>query len=102
MRSVLRFTSAALVALQMLAVVGCKDQTPAPAATTAAAPASTTTAADATAEKCEHGVQKDICTRCNPALAVAFKAKNDWCDEHNRAESQCVECHPELAQRGIK
>lgn len=105
MRSALQYVSIALFAVHMLAVVGCKDQTPAPAATTAT-PASSTpapaAAAAAAVEKCEHGVQKDICTRCNPALAVAFKAKNDWCDEHNRAESQCVECHPELAQKGIK
>lgn len=53
-------------------------------------------------EKCEHGVKKSICTRCNPKLAAVFKAKGDWCDEHQRAESQCVICHPELEKKGIK
>lgn len=102
MRTVVRFAASSLVALQMLAMpgcIGCKGE-----GSSASAPASTAAnaATAATPEKCEHGVQKDICTRCNPALAVAFKAKNDWCNEHERAESQCVLCHPDLAQKGIK
>jgi hypothetical protein len=52
--------------------------------------------------KCEHGVEKAICARCNPKLAAVYKAKGDWCAEHERPESQCVPCHPELAKRGIK
>ncbi len=55
-----------------------------------------------TTEKCEHGVAKALCTRCNPKLAPVFKAKGDWCAEHSRAESQCVICHPELAKEGVK
>jgi hypothetical protein len=51
---------------------------------------------------CEHGVQKTLCTRCNPKLAPVYKAKGDWCAEHERPESQCVLCHPELAQKGVK
>ena len=51
---------------------------------------------------CEHGVQKSLCTRCNPKLATVYKAKGDWCAEHERPESQCVLCHPELAQKGVK
>jgi hypothetical protein len=62
-----------------------------------AAPSST-----ARQEKCEHGVQKSLCVRCNPKLAPVYKAKGDWCAEHERPESQCVLCHPELAKRGIK
>jgi hypothetical protein len=54
------------------------------------------------AARCEHGVKKTLCTRCNPKLAAVFKAKGDWCAEHERAESQCVLCHPELAKAGIK
>ena len=54
------------------------------------------------AAACEHGVQKDICARCNPALKPAFVAKNDWCAEHERPESQCAICHPDLAAKGIK
>lgn len=53
-------------------------------------------------EKCEHGVEKAICARCNPKLAAVYKAKGDWCAEHERPESQCVLCHPELAKKGIK
>jgi hypothetical protein len=53
-------------------------------------------------EKCEHGVKKSICARCNPKLAAVYKAKGDWCPEHTRPESQCVLCHPELAKKGVK
>lgn len=54
------------------------------------------------AAKCEHGVKKSICTRCNPKLTAAFKAKNDWCAEHERPESQCAVCNPKLEKEGIK
>jgi hypothetical protein len=53
-------------------------------------------------ERCEHGVAKRLCTRCNPKLAAVYKAKGDWCSEHERPESQCVICHPELAKQGVK
>jgi hypothetical protein len=53
-------------------------------------------------ERCEHGVAKALCARCNPKLAAVYKAKNDWCAEHERPESQCVLCHPELAKKGVK
>lgn len=52
--------------------------------------------------KCDHGVEKGICTRCNPKLAPVFKSKGDWCPEHDRPESQCSLCHPELARQGVK
>jgi hypothetical protein len=54
------------------------------------------------AERCEHGVKRSICTRCNPKLAPVFKAKGDWCPEHGRPESQCVLCNPKLAKEGVK
>ena len=54
------------------------------------------------ADKCEHGVKKSVCTRCNPKLAAVFKAKNDWCAEHERPESQCVLCNPALKEQGVK
>lgn len=54
------------------------------------------------AQKCDHGVKKTLCTRCNPKLAAVFKAKGDWCGEHERPESQCALCHPDLAQKGVK
>jgi len=68
----------------------------------ASAPASTTPSQATKQEKCEHGLQKSICARCNPKLAAVYKAKGDWCSEHERPESQCVLCHPELAKKGIK
>jgi len=54
------------------------------------------------AEKCEHGVTKSLCARCNPKLEAVFKAKADWCVEHTRPESQCVICNPALAKQGVK
>ena len=53
-------------------------------------------------KKCEHGVKTTICTRCKPKLAAAFKAKGDWCGEHQRAESQCAICKPALKKEGVK
>jgi cobalt-zinc-cadmium efflux system membrane fusion protein len=44
-----------------------------------------------------HGVPLDLCTRCNPALAQVFKAKGDWCAEHEFPESFCPICHPDVA-----
>lgn len=48
------------------------------------------------AERCEHRVPREVCTRCNPQLEGKFKAVNDWCAEHAIPESQCLECHPDL------
>jgi hypothetical protein len=56
----------------------------------------------APAERCEHGVKKSICARCNPKLEAVYKAKGDWCSEHARPESQCVKCNPALAKEGLK
>lgn len=47
-------------------------------------------------ELCVHKVPKEVCTRCNPALIPTFKAAHDWCPMHDRPESQCFECHPDL------
>ena len=44
----------------------------------------------------EHAVPESMCTRCNPALAAAFKATGDWCEEHGLPESQCLKCNPNL------
>jgi hypothetical protein len=44
----------------------------------------------------EHQVPESVCTRCDPALAAAFKATNDWCAEHGLPESQCLKCNPDL------
>ena len=29
-------------------------------------------------------------------VAAEYKKQGDWCKEHNRPESQCFICHPEL------
>jgi thiol-disulfide isomerase/thioredoxin len=50
----------------------------------------------ADAERCQHKVPREVCTRCNPHLVAKFKAAKDWCVEHEVAESQCLECHPDL------
>ena len=72
------------------------------AAQTPATPASPA-APDATAKKCDaHGVKKTICARCKPKLAAAFKAKGDWCAEHERPESQCAICKSALRKEGVK
>ncbi len=44
----------------------------------------------------EHQVAESACTRCDPSLAAAFKATNDWCAEHGLPESQCLQCNPGL------
>jgi hypothetical protein len=66
------------------------------------APSAAPSSSAAKQERCEHGVQKSLCARCQPKLAAVYKAKGDWCAEHERPESQCVLCHPELAKKGIK
>ena len=37
-----------------------------------------------------------------PEARGGLQGKGDWCAEHERPESQCVLCHPELAKKGIK
>lgn len=44
----------------------------------------------------EHQVAESQCTQCNASLAAAFKATGDWCNEHGLPESQCRKCKPEL------
>jgi thiol-disulfide isomerase/thioredoxin len=45
---------------------------------------------------CRHGVPDEVCVRCHPERAASFKARGDWCREHDVAESQCLKCSPEL------
>lgn len=65
-------------------------------------PSTSRSAAPAPAARCTHGVKASLCTRCNPKLIPVFKAKKDWCAEHERPESQCVLCHPDLAKEGVR
>lgn len=89
---VIRSVVAALLCITLVGPVAAGD----------ASPPKESQSAPATAEKCEHGVKKAICTRCNSKLEAVFKAKGDWCAEHSVPESQCVQCHPELAEQGVK
>jgi cobalt-zinc-cadmium efflux system membrane fusion protein len=40
-------------------------------------------------------VPEEVCAQCDTKLVSEFKVKGDWCEEHNRPESQCFVCHPE-------
>lgn len=77
-----------VLALAAALSAGCKKPTADAAATAAEQP-----------PLCEHHVQKDICTKCNPKLAAVFQAKKDWCPEHGFPESVCPICHPERGGR---
>ncbi len=48
---------------------------------------------------CEHGVQGDMCPKCNPALATIYQHQGDWCPEHQMPESFCPICHPDRRGR---
>lgn len=87
----MRLLSFVVLSCLTLSLSGCPAPSP-PASPPAAAPAG----------RCVHGVEAAICARCNPALKPAFVAKNDWCAEHERPESQCVICHQDLARDGVK
>lgn len=36
---------------------------------------------------------------CSDAYAKKCKDKGDWCEKHDRAESQCFICHPEYKEK---
>jgi hypothetical protein len=44
----------------------------------------------------EHNVAESQCTRCDKALIPVFKATGDWCQKHGLPNSQCVKCNPKL------
>lgn len=44
----------------------------------------------------DHGVPKEVCTRCDASLIPKFKDEHDWCKEHGLPESQCTLCNPEV------
>lgn len=91
-----------VVALLCVAVQACGPDRPQRAesgasATPAPAHAAPTVTPGSYEDWCEeHGVPETLCTRCDPALAAAFKATGDWCVEHGLPESQCLACNPDL------
>ena len=96
--------SLAFSVLAMLTLAGCEQKREERSATaaTASSPATSAHAHAAVTpgsyeDWCgEHQVPESLCTRCNPALAAAFKATGDWCNEHGLPESQCLICNPDL------
>ncbi len=57
---------------------------------------STLSSVEGTPLLCEHKVPEKVCTRHHPELIPKFKKVGDWCPEHDRPESQCLICHPDL------
>src|SRR5260221_526163 len=37
----------------------------------------------------KHGIPEDDCSICSAKVEKECKAKGDWCEQHNRAKSQC-------------
>lgn len=83
------------VLIPLLLVVGCGDGPAKTAEPSRQAPAGRQETARAEGVCREHGVLEALCTKCNPKLAVVFRAKGDWCEEHGFPESVCPKCHPE-------
>ena len=44
----------------------------------------------------EHQVAETQCTQCDPSLIPAFQAANDWCADHGLPMSQCTIHDPNL------
>ncbi len=89
----LRWLAAAAVAL---ACAACGTSEPERKDSAAPVPAPAVAGTGEQASSCEHGVPRDICTKCNPDLVPVFKEMDDWCDEHGLPESHCRECNPNL------
>jgi thiol-disulfide isomerase/thioredoxin len=43
-----------------------------------------------------HKVPCEVCVQCKPERAARYKERGDWCGEHDRPESQCLICNPDL------
>ena len=77
----------ALLTIICTFILSCKDfhNTPTRSSTAPAVRG----APDAQGKCTLHAVPFEVCTRCNPALVPVFKAKGDWCDEHDFPMSFC-------------
>ena len=80
------------VALLAAVLTGGGERGPSPGVVSAQDPPPPSTAA----QLCEHGVPAELCTKCNPDLAPAFKETGDWCDKHGLPLSHCKQCNPAL------
>lgn len=45
---------------------------------------------------CEHRIPCEVCVKCDPSRAAAYKQHGDWCAPHEVPESQCLVCNPDL------
>lgn len=83
----------------ILLLIACSEVSSDPAASSRRGVASATSAArpqpPPSGARCEHGLLRPVCTRCNPSLIPVFRAKGDWCAAHDHPESLCPICHPE-------
>ena len=87
----------AVVLSCLLTACGSRDAAKSPQPESAAAHAASGVQPGSHEDWCgEHQVAESLCTRCNAMLIAAFKASNDWCVEHGLPESQCLACNPEL------
>lgn len=90
-----RWWSFLLCLVVLVGAPTCKEQPEPQQAPEGPAPAGS---ASATASgRCEHGLPRALCTKCNPSLVPVFKAKGDWCEEHGFPESFCPICKPGAA-----
>ena len=83
--------------LRVVALTACDDSGSARAAAGESATNATANVGDGMCK--EHGVLEAVYTKCNPALIPVFKAKGDWCEEHQFPESFCPICHREKGGR---
>jgi len=93
------FVYCLLTGITFLAVAGCSKKGPEGSAGQSgeAQHASSSVVPGSYEDWCgEHQVAESQCTRCDPSLIAAFQATNDWCAEHGLPESQCLICHPDL------
>ena len=91
-----RWWSFLLCLLLLVGARACKESSEPEQAPRGPAPAGSASSTAQANGRCEHGLPKALCTKCNPSLVPVFKAKGDWCEEHGVPESQCKLCNPDL------
>jgi len=91
-------TLGAALAVLLLLASGCTGKTDAPKEATAGeGHAGANVMPGSYEDWCvEHEVAETLCTRCDPALIPAFQASNDWDPTHGLPMSQCRIHDPNL------